>query len=59
MDGTTKVEYDAELPHLIGLVKQNWNGDSDPVIKITASGHGHGSYRVCTVAIDYIGATIV
>lgn len=40
-EGGTKLEFDAALPHLIGLVKENWNNGVEPVMKLSASGHGY------------------
>lgn len=59
-EGQSKTEFDAALPHLIGLVKQNYviNGDS-PVLHLTASGHGYDTYRQCMVSIQHTGVQIV
>lgn len=59
MQGASKVEFDAALPHLIGLVKENWNHGIDPIMKITASGHGHDTYRQCTVSLEHTGGILV
>lgn len=39
LDGNSKLEYDSVLPHLVGIVKQNY-GDNMPAIRIEANGHG-------------------
>lgn len=59
LDGQSKAEFDAALPHMVGLVKQNYNPDHEPVLKITASGHGYNRYNTCTVSIEHIGGTVV
>ncbi len=49
----SKIEYDAVLPHLISLVKQNFNVDLDPTLRITANGHSYGrQYQQCFVSIQ-------
>jgi hypothetical protein len=48
--GDSKTEYDAALPHLIGLVKQNYDS-SGRQIQVLANGHGYGGYRNCNVTI--------
>lgn len=61
MDGQSKVEYDAALPHLIGLVKENF-GNASQLIKISANGHGFNgepSYRQCGVQIESLYGGIV
>lgn len=42
-DGQTKIEYDDALPHLIGIVEQNFesSGNSEVLVKVTANGHGY------------------
>lgn len=63
MDGQSKVEYDAALPHFVALVKENF-GANPPVVKIAASGHGYAENgeqknRQCAVNIELIYGTIV
>ena len=59
MDGQSKVEYDAALPHFVALVKENF-ASTAPLLKITASGHGHdNNYRQCTVNIEYVYVILV
>ena len=60
-EGLTKVEFDAALPHLVGLVNENWSkGETgNPVMKITAAGHGYDTYRQLTVNLEHTGAQIV
>lgn len=41
LSGQSKEEYDSALPHLIGMVEQNFEKGFDPVVKITANGHGY------------------
>jgi len=57
--GPSKVDFDAALPHLIGLVKQNYAQDGDPALMIEANGHGHDNYRQCTVSIKHAPAVVV
>jgi len=58
MTGQSKVEYDDALPHLVGLVKQNFLGpDSEPpLIEVNANGSGYAKdgqqvTRDCAVTI--------
>jgi alpha-galactosidase len=57
LNGLSKVEYDDALPHLIGLVKQNF-GTSN-LVKIDASGHGTENQRQCMVSIQNIYGVVV
>ncbi len=59
MEGLSKVEFDAALPHLIGLVNQNYSNNGNPVMRITASGHGYDTYRQCTVTLEHTGGVLV
>lgn len=45
LDGQSKVEYDDALPAMVTLVKQNFEpeGSPEPMVKITASGHGYAT----------------
>jgi hypothetical protein len=63
MDGQSKVEYDAALPHFVALVKENF-GPNPPFVKLAASGHGfetnkEGRYRQCSVTLEFIHGTLV
>lgn len=40
LTGASKVEYDAVKPHLIGAVNQNVDLVTEPLVSISASGHG-------------------
>lgn len=44
LTGQCKLEFDAALPHLVGLVEQNFSADGsgygEPIIDIEASGSG-------------------
>ena len=48
--GQSKIEYDEALPHLIGLVNQNFvnpdAGEEQPTIQIKATGSGYASNGV-------------
>jgi hypothetical protein len=61
MNGDSKVEYDAALPHLVGIVKENFGFDT--LLKIVASGHGYSTgdkpNRTLTVNIESIYGVIV
>lgn len=62
IDGYSKVEYDAALPHLDALVTQNFNSNAEysPVVKITASGHGQkDSYGYCVSSIETLSGVMV
>lgn len=66
LSGQSKEEYDAALPHLIGLIKQNYNSKVDPALKLVASGHGANygdaegaqKYQQCTVSMEYAGPIV-
>jgi len=40
LSGVSKNEFDAALPHLIGLVEQNMNDTGQACVKLEANGHG-------------------
>ena len=54
MDEQTRKEYEGALPHMVGLVKQNFS--NIPVVKIEASGHGFGEgeseHRECRCHVE-------
>ncbi len=46
LNGQSKIEYDDAMPHLIGLVKQNFDNveaNDEPAIEINANGSGYAS----------------
>lgn len=61
LSGESKVEYDSALPHLVGLVKENFGFDYP--VKITASGHGFSggekSNRQLTASVEVIYGLLV
>ena len=55
MSGESKVEFDDALPHLIGLVKENFGFGY--LVKLVASGHGQTGEkptRQLTVSLELI-----
>ncbi len=57
--GQCKVEFDAALPSLIGLVRENFDKDKPRLVRIEASGsgstrNGEQHERGCTVKIERI-----
>lgn len=64
LTGDSKVEYDAALPHFIGIVKQNFATAPEPVIKIAAAGHGYSENgqaknRQCTCSVEIVYGEVV
>ena len=60
MSGDSKIEYDAALPHMIGIVEQNYSVENHPrIIRIKANGHGHGQSRICNVNVETIHSLLV
>lgn len=65
MEGQSKVEYDAAVPHLVALVQNNFYvGGPTPVIKLAASGYGYAEngvqkQRQLTASIEVSYATLV
>lgn len=62
IDGFSKEEYDAALPHLDALVTQNFNANVEypPLVKIVASGHGQkDSYGYCVSSIETLSGVLV
>jgi hypothetical protein len=61
MNGDSKVEYDAALPHLVALVNENFGFDN--LVKLSASGHGYVTgdkpNRQLTVSLENIYGVIV
>ena len=69
LSGQCKVEFDGALPHLVGLVKQNFNdfartGSRDQIIKLDAAGFGHAQgdqqiQRSCLATLESFCTKIV
>lgn len=69
LTGHSKEEYDAALPHLIGLVKQNYVGPECLYGKgrlVRVSGSGSGSFsggklieQSCTVKVEPLYSVLV
>lgn len=66
LDGQSKIEYDAALPHLDALVASNYNKSyPEMAIQITANGHayndgqGETSYSNCNVSINALNGQLV
>lgn len=57
--GKSKEEFDAALPHLTGLLAQNYNKHQEPVLRLTANGHGHDGYCNCSVTIENLNGSLV
>lgn len=61
--GNCKTEFDAALPNLIGLVKQNYGNPNAPFLKLVANGHGWASgelsYGSCYVSIEQLLGKLV
>jgi hypothetical protein len=63
--GQSKVEYDAAKPHLVALVRENFDKEHDgPVIEFTASGSGYARgdeqmRRLLAVSIKQIYTTLL
>ena len=69
--GQCKVEYDSILPHLVGIVSENFvseegakNNYVQPMVKLDASGSGSASstaqlQRSCTVKLEYFYSKLV
>lgn len=55
LTGQSKEEFDAALPHMLGLLAQNYAGTYEPAMRITASGHGYTGYNTCLVNIENLG----
>jgi hypothetical protein len=57
LNGASKEEFDAALPHLIALVKENSNKNADCIVKLSGNGHayfdkGEKQYGTCSVNIE-------
>lgn len=59
LEGNSKIEFDAALPHLQALVQLNQNTAQDPIFKLTAAGHAYTGYSSCNVNIEPLPATLV
>lgn len=66
LSGDSKAEYDTVLPHLVGLVKENFNNNGiDVVVKVNAGGHGFKGtdgveqYRQCTASVEQLYGVLV
>jgi len=55
LSGQSKIEYDAALGFICGLIQQNYEKDTPPILKIEAAGHGEASIRnQCAVSIQRV-----
>jgi len=59
MSGDSKVEYDAALPHIIGIVEQNWSMDYPCVLNVIANGHGTTNARSLNVEVKRLTSELV
>lgn len=62
IDGYSKEEFDAALPHLDALVSQNFNTQHPEavVVKLVASGHGQKDlYGYCVSSIETLSGVLV
>lgn len=64
LTGTSKQEYENALPHLIGLVEQNFDDAREAVVDISANGHGYavdGTLKQsnCGVKIERLYAEVL
>ncbi len=63
LSGYSKEEFDAALPHLDGLVMQNFRVDDQYgplMVKITASGSGQkDTYGYCVCSIETMSGLLV
>lgn len=59
LTGQSKTEFDAALPHLCALVKQNFNKAGDYIVQLDANGHGYDGFNNCNVSIKAIGGGIL
>lgn len=59
LEGNSKTEFDAALPHLQALVQLNQNTTQAPIIKLTANGHAYSGYSNCNVNIEQLPGTLV
>ncbi len=66
--GASKEEFDAALPHLVGLIKLNHAPDSKAMLEIDANGHATKQvvdgvmttvYSQCSVAINPLHLNLV
>ena len=66
-DGQSRLEFEAALPHLLGIIRENFvanQGVSEAVLHLEASGHGHVRdglqiQRSLRVKLDSFYATLV
>jgi hypothetical protein len=59
----SKEEFDAALPHMIGLIELNVSENPVPM-KLEASGHGYiedgkKKYQTCSCAVNPLGSVLV
>lgn len=59
LSGKSKEEFDTALPHLNGLIAQNYSSVGEPVLRLAASGHGHEGYNTCHVNIEHLNGNLV
>lgn len=62
--GQTKEEFDAALPHIRGLLAENYAPEKPPLLKLDASGSGYSvggeqKQRQCSVQIQQLWGALV
>lgn len=57
--GNSKTEFDAALPHIIGLIQQNKGKDKQPILDIRANGSAWDGQSSCTVDIKNMGSNVL
>ncbi len=59
LTGNCKMEFDAALPHMVGLIQQNKGADKSPVLSLAASGSAYSGTSSCTIKIENLGNALI
>lgn len=59
LTSNSKIEFDAALPHIIGLIQQNKGKDKPPMLEISANGSAWDGQSSCTVSIKNMGSNVL
>jgi hypothetical protein len=66
MSGESKAEYQEALPHIVGIVRQNFNKETDSPQLVSVSANGSGFtrsgepvQRQCSVKVEHLWTRLV
>lgn len=59
LTSNSKIEFDAALPHMIGLIQQNKGKDKPPLLEFSGNGSAWDGQSSCTISIKNLGSNVL